>query len=84
MAVNEFGGPFDPLVIVHNPGFLVVSGFIAWRSELEAGWLEVGVRAYNVLHVAFRDLQAVIRKDGKEMGGEVLGRRIFLFLKGAI
>ena len=84
LAVNEHGGPFDPYVLVHNPGYLVVNGFIAWRSDLEPGWMEIGVRAYNVLSTAFRDLQVVIRTDGEEMGGEMLGRRIFLFLRGAV
>ena len=42
------------------------------------------VLAFNVLNTGFRDLQAVTRQDGTEQGGELLGRRIFFFLRGSI
>jgi hypothetical protein len=42
------------------------------------------VRAYNVLNTGFRDSMAVRRLDDTEVGGELIGRRIFLFLRGAI
>jgi hypothetical protein len=34
--------------------------------------------------MAFRDTQAVRKLDGTEMGGELIGRRIFLFVRGSI
>jgi hypothetical protein len=66
------------------PAAVFVNGFAAWRANISDGFLEFGVRVYNVLNAGFRDNPAVIRFDGTEHGGELLGRRIFLFMRGAI
>jgi hypothetical protein len=78
------GGLFEEEILVHNPPAAFFSGFVAWRAPAAGGWVEMGVRAYNLLHVAFRDTQAVRRLDGTEMGGELIGRLIFLFVRGSI
>ena len=80
----EHGGLFDDQVIVHSPPFLMVGGFVAWRVNFSSGWFEGGVRAFNAFHQGFRDTQAVSRPDGIELGGELLGRQIFLFMRGRI
>jgi hypothetical protein len=78
------GSPFSESVRVHNPAHWFASGFIAWRLNFPFGWLEAGVRIHNILNAAFRDLPAVTRPDGRELGGEPFGRRIFVFLRGRI
>jgi hypothetical protein len=52
--------------------------------KIGSRWAEAGVRAFNLLNTGFRDLPAMTRTDGTEQGGELLGRRIFLFLRGSI
>ena len=84
VANPKEGGPFDPYILVHNPTSFFISGFLAWRIRQEAGWTEIGVKAYNVFHIGFRDLPAVLRPEGRMEGGELIGRRIFLYLRGAI
>ena len=42
------------------------------------------MRAYNLFHMAFRDTQAVRKLDGTESGGELIGRRIFVYFRGSI
>jgi iron complex outermembrane receptor protein len=88
-SANDVGMPengliFDDFIVVHSPATLFISGFAAWRVPVAAGWVEAGIRAFDLAHVGFRDTQAVNRSDGSELGGEFLGRRLFLFLRGSI
>jgi hypothetical protein len=80
----ENGGLFDDHVALHNPELWMLSGFAAWRETIGPGWLELGVRVFDVLNFGFRDNMAITRLDGTELGGELMGRRVFLFLRGAI
>ncbi|MBW1811339.1 MAG: TonB-dependent receptor [Deltaproteobacteria bacterium] len=82
--LQEDGGILDPMIKVYNPPTWFVSGFFGWRFVLESNWLEAGVRAFNVLNIAFRDTQATRRPDGVELGGELIGRRLFFYLRGTI
>ena len=84
VARTEHGGPFDPYVMLHLPAAMFVNGFAAWRADVRNGFLEFGVRVYNIFNAGFRDNPAVIRFDGSELGGEQLGRRIFLYLRGVL
>jgi outer membrane receptor for ferrienterochelin and colicin len=82
--LQEDGGILDPVIKVYSPPIWFVSGFFGWRFRLESNWIEAGVRAYNVLNIAFRDTQATTRSDGVELGGEQIGRRLFFYLRGTI
>jgi outer membrane receptor protein involved in Fe transport len=81
---TEGGGLFGDNVDIDNPPLLMTSAFASWRADLGSGWVEAGVRAYNLLNVGFRDSGAIRRTDGTEVGGELLGRQVFVFLRGAI
>jgi outer membrane cobalamin receptor len=78
------GGFFNENVVLRIPTHASISGFAAWRVAMEPGWLEVGVRAFNAFNAPFRDSTAVSRPDGTEVGGELIGREIFLFLRGNV
>jgi outer membrane receptor for ferrienterochelin and colicin len=84
LAMPMNGGLFDDPIMVHSPPFVMVGGFVAWRVTHASGWFEAGVRAFNAFHQGFRDTQAVTRPDGAELGGELIGRQIFLYLRGRI
>ena len=84
LAWPEDGSLFGKNLLVHSPATYFISGFLAWRLDGGAWWAEMGVRAFNVLNAGFRDLPAVRRTDGVELGGELLGRRIFVFFRGSI
>ncbi len=68
----------------YNPRGLFASGSVSWRFELGSRWFEAGVRAFNLTNNGFRDAPAVRRTDDVLMGGQLLGRRIFLFVRGEI
>ena len=80
----EHGSLFDDHVPLHNPAMWMLGGFAAWRERVGPGWLELGVRVFNAFNIGFRDNMAIRRLDGTELGGELMGRRIFLFLRGSI
>ena len=81
---QKHGGLFDDIVSVPRKAICLVSGFVSWRVVWEGSRLEAGVRVFNILNDGFRDNSAVLRMDGKEIGGELIGRRILFFLRGAI
>jgi outer membrane receptor protein involved in Fe transport len=83
-VMPEHGGFFDGPVAIYAPPLLFISGFAAWRIPVKPGWIEMGIRAYNLTGVGFRDSPAAMRPDGVEVGGELLGRRLFLYLRGSI
>ena len=80
----ERGGLFDDQIQVESPARIFFNGFLSWRLPAGSGELEAGVRAYNFLHIGFRDTPAVTRWDDKPFGGDLLGRMIFLFVRGSI
>jgi outer membrane receptor for ferrienterochelin and colicin len=80
----EAGGLFGDNVDIDNRPLLLASAFASWRLDLNSGWIEAGVRAYNMLNIGFRDSEAIRRPDGTEVGGEMIGRRIFFFIRGAV
>jgi iron complex outermembrane receptor protein len=81
---SEDGSLFGDNIDIDNPPLLLVGAFASWRLNLDPGWVEAGVRAYNLLNVGFRDAMAIRRPDGTEVGGDLLGRQIFVFLRGSI
>jgi outer membrane receptor for ferrienterochelin and colicin len=84
LAVPENGMIFNDYFLSHSPARLLVGGFLAWRVSLNTAWAEIGVKIFNALHQGTRDTPAVARPDGVELGGELLGRRIFVFVRGSI
>jgi iron complex outermembrane receptor protein len=82
--LNQNGSPFEPRIIVDVPAAAFFNAFAAWREEIGSGSVEIGVKAYNLFNLPFRDVPTVTRFDGTEMGGQLIGRRMFVFLRGAL
>jgi len=83
-AWAEDGGLFSDNVMVPNPACVFISAFASWRLMSDSYWFEAGVRAYNLLGAGFRDLTVIRRFDGLDLGGQLLGRRIFIFLRAGL
>jgi outer membrane receptor for ferrienterochelin and colicin len=75
---------FDPRMLLEVQERIFASAFVAWKLNFGTRWAEIGVRAYNLFHEPFADYPVVINNVGTFFGGELLGRRIFLFARGAI
>ena len=85
--VRLHGMLFGEETFMTLPARVFAGGFLALRFRpafLGSGWVEVGLRAYNLLNNPFRDTASVTRFDGKGIGGELLARRVILFFKGSI
>ncbi len=78
------GGAFDRRITVSEEARGFLSGFVSWRLDAGAGFVELGLKAFNFLQVPFRDLPGDAQAKEGELGGEILGRRIFLYVRGAI
>ena len=68
-------------------GSCFLSGFVAWRLVAGSGWVEVGLRAFDLFKVPFRDFPGKSYGGGSGefvLGGALITRRILLFLRGAI
>jgi hypothetical protein len=61
-----------------------LGGFLAWRIRSGDNWVEAGTRILNVFNSPFRDSQSVRLADGMTMGGQWIGRQVFVFLRGSI
>jgi hypothetical protein len=60
-----------------------LNGFLSWRSVHPAGWMEVGLRVFDLLGTDFRDAPGLSRNPGGgQVGGEELDRRATLFVRG--
>jgi hypothetical protein len=77
-------GIFGPMHELHSPAGWMLSGFAAWRMDFQAGYAEIGVRAYNAPNTAYRDVGTAYSRDGTQLGGFRLGRQMFFYLRGAI
>ena len=75
---------FSPPKAMDAEARIYLSGFLAYRSNLSAGWIEFGLRAYDLLNVPYVDRPTVTSQYGKGMGGEEISRRLFFFVRGAI
>jgi outer membrane receptor protein involved in Fe transport len=84
LVMPEQGGLFDDYILVHSRPRLMIGGYLAFRQPVGSGWVEAGIKAFNIMHEGSRDTAAVTRPDGVELGGELLGRRLFLYLRGSI
>ncbi len=77
-------GIFGDLHELHNSASWLLSAFGAWRLPFGPGYVEIGIRAYNVPDTAYYDMGFAYSRTGVQTGGFRLGRRMFFYLKGAM
>ncbi len=82
--LSSDGSVFGERISASIPPGLIASAHVSWRLELAAGWLEVGLRAFNLFQQPFRDTVHVVRYDGVDTGGDLIGRRVGVFLRGSL
>jgi hypothetical protein len=69
------------------PAVSLLSSFAAWRVPFREGWLEFGLRAYNLLNDCYRASAPISRKSWGRFywfSSEKICRRVILFLRGNI
>jgi outer membrane receptor protein involved in Fe transport len=83
-GILETGLMFDKRIPFHIPARWYAGAFIAYRAPVNPGWLEIGLRAFNLLNTRYLDIPLVYRPNGDEFGGEYINRRLFAYIRGAI
>jgi outer membrane receptor for ferrienterochelin and colicin len=78
------GGAFDARVPVPQDATISLNGFCAWRFGFGSRWLEAGLRLFNLLNSPYYDYPGTINPEGIEVGGELLVRRITLYVRGVL
>ena len=66
------------------PAFWFLNLRLAWRISEKPYAASVGIEGFNILNNRFRELVGRTVPNGVDVGGEMLGRRIVVFLKGEI
>ena len=78
------GSLFGERVIEHMPAAVTFSANLSWRLSWDMGWLEAGLRVSNLFNQGVADTTRSVRYDGVEMGGQLMGRRAAVYLRGAL
>ena len=77
-------GLLEPPLRATIPTYWFLNARLAWTVSKKPFGLEVGVVAFNLLDNRFREFVGTTDPNGVDYGGEMLGRRITLFLRGEI
>jgi len=81
---TEDGGLFGRQILVPEPAKAMLGAYVSYRLKAGGGWVESGVRAFDLLNAPWRDLTGVERFDGVPVGGQTLGRLLLFFVRGEI
>jgi outer membrane receptor for ferrienterochelin and colicin len=84
IGIPRHGNIFEGMAGVVAPARCFFSGFVAWRMNFSTRWIELGVKANNILNAKFQDSASVMRTDGTLLGAEPIGRRVFVYFRGSI
>ncbi len=68
----------SPSVPISMPTRVNILANVGYRFDFAGGKLELGINLFDPLGERFREEAGVLKNDGENYGGEVLGRRIML------
>jgi outer membrane receptor protein involved in Fe transport len=77
------GGAFDPRLAIEVPKNHMFGAFISFRADRERASFEVGVRVFDLFNNPYRDLAGESKTSPGALGGELMGRRVVVFVRGA-
>jgi hypothetical protein len=78
------GGTLEPAIRVKLPEVFLLNARVAFEMLRDPIQLSVGVEAFNLLGARFREFAGTTMHNRYDFGGERLGRRIVLFVQGAL
>ena len=77
------GGVFDQRLAVEVPQNHMFGAFISFKAERERASFEVGARVFDLFNNPYRDLAGESTISSGALGGELMGRRVVVFVRGA-
>jgi iron complex outermembrane receptor protein len=78
------GGTLEPAIRVKLPETFLLNARVAFELLRDPVQLSAGVEAFNLLGARFREFAGTTMPNRYDFGGERLGRRIVLFVQGAL
>lgn len=78
------GSLFGERVRVADPARAMLGGYLSWRWQQETGWLEAGLRVFDLLNERWRDTTGMTTSNGKRLGGQWLQRLLMFYLRGGL
>ncbi len=63
---------------ISMPARVNILAYMGYRFEFQGGKLDLGINLFDPLGARFREEAGVIKDDGENYGGEILGRRVML------
>ncbi|MBW1811493.1 MAG: TonB-dependent receptor, partial [Deltaproteobacteria bacterium] len=82
ISIRGPGGALDDQVTQTIPDWWFLNARVAWSLSKQPYELTVGLEAFNLLNFRFREFGGISQPNEPDFGGEMLGRRITLFLHG--
>jgi len=73
-----------PKMFLKVPAYWLLNARVAWNLPLAPFNLSVGLEGFNLLNFRFREHPGLTFPNGPDYGGERLGRRIVLFIRGQL
>jgi outer membrane receptor protein involved in Fe transport len=77
-------GILEPMLRAWVPSYWFLNARLAWAVSKKPLGLELGVEAFNLLDIRFREFTGIDSPNGVDYGGERFSRRIILFARGEI
>ena len=84
MKLNDPVSMLEPNTFLRLPARWFLNARIAVQLAGDPYDLTAGVEAFNLLNMHFREHGGLVMPDGPDFGAERMGRRIILFIRGAI
>jgi hypothetical protein len=84
---RHIGNPksvIEPMMSLSVDEYFFINARFAWTLKAEPFSLSAGVEAFNLLNNGFRELAGVAYPNKIDHGGDLMGRRIILFVQGEI
>jgi outer membrane receptor for ferrienterochelin and colicin len=78
------GGTLEPAIRTKLPEVLLLNARVAFELLRDPVQLSTGVEVFNLLGARFREFAGTTMVNRYDFGGERLGRRIVLFVQGAL
>jgi outer membrane receptor protein involved in Fe transport len=78
------GGALEPAIRVKLPDVFLLNVRVALELLHDPVQMSAGVEAFNLLGARFREFAGTAVPNRQDFGGEMLGRSIVLFLRGAL
>jgi hypothetical protein len=84
---RHIGNPtsvIEPMLSLPVEQYLFINARFAWTLAADPAKLCVGLEAFDLLGTGFRELAGVAYPNDIDHGGDLMGRRIVLFVQGEI